>query len=521
MATKGRRTLRGLDPWQLRATLQAFPLAGLSSLIGEGGRDNYEVLLQLEAALQYGLFSIRDYLRAVGNEALTLACRELGLPEDEPPNQQIRRIETAVRYQPLVSPRLTEEELPQRLSGDLTPRERLLILELHTRISRRKSAKTRLSIAEISGRLGYFDEELNVPIGAVERVARVFRENGLMTTPGLNPLEDGFPADLRVFIEASPDWAIKQTLRNGAESLTPARDAAKEREFLGWVISRIDSCEGKIATFRLADLVNQRGRYRADRRLRASAAAEVSEFLHGHGIEMTPDYRDVEKSPGIAALVGLRRQTGRATATTPQGSAKAEDPVLEYALRLGIALARSDDDVIDQEIAELHKHAERRLASHSRQEREAVALIIDRLSSEEIDVEATADRIAEDLSSEEQRQLLDYLFDVAVADGVFSHQEEALLRQLHRRLRFDNDYFERLIRLCRATALRAEAASGRTTGPPKPKRSSTEKRSGPGQFGKVLSMTDRITTGTSNRERLEERRADRAARLYNLLTPPR
>ncbi len=521
MTKRGLRSIRGLDPWKLRSALRALPIGELSSVIGEDGRGSYEVLLQLEAALHYGLFSIRDYLRAVGREPLAAACLALGLPEDEAPKLQIRRIEAALRYQPLVSPRLSEEELSQTLSENLTRQERLLVLELHSRISRRKTGMTRLSIAEIAGRLGYFDEELTIPAGAVERVARIFGENGLRSNPDLALLQDAFSADLRVVIEAKPDWAIQQASEDAAEPLAPARDIATEREFLAWVNSRIDSSGGKIATFRLADLVNRRGRYRAERRLRASASAEVSEFLYHHGIGMTPDYRGVDKSPGIDALVGLSRQAATAAATKTHGHGKTEDPVLEYALKLGMALARSDDDVSDLEVAELHRHAQRRLASHSRQEREAVTLIIDRLRSEEIDVEATAQRIAEDLSTEEQRQLLDYLFDVAVADGVFLHQEEALLRQLHRRLDFDNDYFERLIRLCRATAKHAAADQELNTAPPAPQRISAEKRSVPGQFGKILSMTDRITTATSSSERLEERHADRAARLYNLLTPPR
>jgi len=277
------------------------------------------------------------------------------------------------------------------------------------------------------------------------------------------------------------------------------------------VLSQMDSRPDRVGTFKLADLINRLGRYQALRRLRAAAAADVAELLHRHGLTMDPDYRDATTSPGIEALVQLQRH--RSDEPEP---AEPDDPVLEYALRLGMALARSDNDLDEREVEELQRHAQRRLATHSEEEAEALGEVIDRLRAEEMDVEATAERIAENLSPEEQQQVLDYLFDVAVADGVFLPQEKAL-RQLHERLHFDTEYFERLIRLCNVTAKNVvhQPASDSSQNSTQVHR---RRSHAPSDLRPATPAGKSSSSGHVEASGAGAHRAQRAARLYSLLT---
>ena len=73
------------------------------------------------------------------------------------------------------------------------------------------------------------------------------------------------------------------------------------------------------------------------------------------------------------------------------------------------------------------------------------------MRNEVIDLEELTEKISLKLDETEQRVLMEHLFDIAVADGIFTKQEEAFLRRLHLLLGTDKEHFERLVRLCRVS----------------------------------------------------------------------
>lgn len=250
-----------------------------------------------------------------------------------------------------------------------------------------------------------------------------------------------------------------------------------EHELLQWLNERLDSRKRGITSVRLAELVNRKGRFRAQSRLRANAVMDLTEFLFAHGLGTQPDYREIDASPGIRARVTVFRlpepSGGNGTNPRPQSSRADRHQSVDLMARLGMAVATADQQLAAEETDMIRRHAKRRLEALGCGGYGSLLASIDKLRGGGVDVDGAVKRLVQFLSRDEQRKLLEHLFDVAVADGVFVPEEEELLRRLYSRLDVEQEHFDRLMRFCKATT-KPRAAATRATEPAR--RSTTSRR---------------------------------------------
>ncbi len=114
-----------------------------------------------------------------------------------------------------------------------------------------------------------------------------------------------------------------------------------------------------------------------------------------------------------------------------------------------IAMAIADDHLADREMDEI-----RRLASTGldRVGLDAIGRLeesVELIRSQSVDIEFVASELKKELSATELESLMDALFDIAIADGVFQPQEEEFLRKMQKHLQIDDRVFERQIAVCR------------------------------------------------------------------------
>jgi len=93
-------------------------------------------------------------------------------------------------------------------------------------------------------------------------------------------------------------------------------DQDPESQFRVWLAAHID--ERASAQFKVKTLVNQLGRFRAERRLSFKAVQDLAGLLSSAGYETEPDLEAMERSPGIEARVRVSRKL-----TSEQRRAKA------------------------------------------------------------------------------------------------------------------------------------------------------------------------------------------------------
>ena len=204
--------------------------------------------------------------------------------------------------------------------------------------------------------------------------------------------------------------------REPAEDEPP--DPASESQLVTWLSDLIDAHAQARPSVSLAKLVRERGRFQAHQRLRARAVADVARFLFANGFAIEPDYRGVKVSPGIDSVVQVTRIAERIADQEPEHGSSFE----EYRVELEMALARADGHVADAEIKEMQKHAEERLGGLSVSERANLASALQRLRTSDVAIEPLAQALRARLSAADRRQLIEQLFDVAIADGVFLPQ---------------------------------------------------------------------------------------------------
>jgi uncharacterized tellurite resistance protein B-like protein len=125
--------------------------------------------------------------------------------------------------------------------------------------------------------------------------------------------------------------------------------------------------------------------------------------------------------------------------------------IADMVTRLGFVLAGADDQISPQEITVIRAEARRRVDGLGINAHATLAASVEQLGSQNVDVDRMARDIKSRLSPDEQRQLLEHLFDIAVADGVFVPKEEQFLRQIAQHLDVDEAHFERLVRLCKVS----------------------------------------------------------------------
>jgi hypothetical protein len=89
-----------------------------------------------------------------------------------------------------------------------------------------------------------------------------------------------------------------------ADAPQEARDP--ESQFRVWLAAQIDG--RPIAQFKVKTLVNQLGRFRADRRLSFKAVQDLASALSSAGYDTEPDLEVMERSPGIEARVRVSRK---------------------------------------------------------------------------------------------------------------------------------------------------------------------------------------------------------------------
>jgi len=83
-------------------------------------------------------------------------------------------------------------------------------------------------------------------------------------------------------------------------------DRDLESEFGVWLAAQIDGRAS--AQFKVKTLVNQLGRFRADRRLSFRAVQDLASALSSAGYDTEPDLEAMERSPGIEARVRVSRK---------------------------------------------------------------------------------------------------------------------------------------------------------------------------------------------------------------------
>lgn len=83
-------------------------------------------------------------------------------------------------------------------------------------------------------------------------------------------------------------------------------DRDLESEFRVWLAAQIDGRAS--AQFKVKTLVNQLGRFRADRRLSFKAVQDLASALSSAGYDTEPDLDAMERSPGIEARVRVSRK---------------------------------------------------------------------------------------------------------------------------------------------------------------------------------------------------------------------
>ncbi len=296
-----------------------------------------------------------------------------------------------------------------------------------------------------------------------------------------------------VIIEGTnpPRYALPRTLAQAPVAEEPlfVQESlpayATEEPLVQWCMARIEESSEKRVTVVLAELVNRRGKHRANRRLRAAAAADVARYLADHGLAMTPDHRDARYSPGIEAVVTLEHAIA---------AGSTEDPFTDYFLSLGMAVAKADDVVALGELDELRERAEQRLAGLSDGSLDELRAIMDQIRSQPIDVAAVAMDMVSNLNRDDRHAMVEHLFDVAMADGLFLAQEEQLLRTIHQLLGTDPAHFEALVRTCKAAAraMTDKGALDRAVSPP-----ATASKTPPGGGGREIRHLYALLTGSA------------------------
>lgn len=210
--------------------------------------------------------------------------------------------------------------------------------------------------------------------------------------------------------------------------------------------------------FTLGELIGRLGRHRAEHRARGSAAREVGAIMWESGLGTEPDLRLVESSPGIDTVISVRLREGWPGSELDPGTEFVGAPstglgadLAASVAELGMAVSKSDKVVHESEIEAIRARAARDAQGLATADRARLLELVERLREKEIDATEAARRIGARLDIEQRSSVMQYLFDVAIADGIVVEEEEAVLLWLNDALTPHPGLFKRLMATYKAT----------------------------------------------------------------------
>ncbi len=245
-------------------------------------------------------------------------------------------------------------------------------------------------------------------------------------------------------IEATTKPLVRYGLRVDPNE-PPEPIPPQEPAVVVWCKEQIEASMAGTASVRLAELVNRRGVHTANKRLRTNALRETCKFLYSAGIQTSPDYREASQSPGVDAvtLISLIPNTSdKPSQSVPKAL---DSDSMEHYLDLAMALAHADGATPDVELTAIKDRAESRMQILTEDEQTKLRASMAELRHRDFDLDIVIEQLKESLSLHERRSLLEELFDVAMADGVFHEQEEQFLRKLHTAFGTTLEHFNGLI----------------------------------------------------------------------------
>jgi DNA-binding transcriptional regulator YiaG/uncharacterized tellurite resistance protein B-like protein len=157
-------------------------------------------------------------------------------------------------------------------------------------------------------------------------------------------------------------------------------------------------------------------------------------------------------------------------------------------IKLALVMAQADGVVHSTEIACIREEARKRQGARSAGKRARVDEALAMLRSGDVDADALAEELAEVLSEAERAELVEHLFEVAVADGVFHEAEEVLLRDLAPALGVEPSLLDEVFAAWNAGSESGQAPS-RATSPVRREASSS------GRLGFLDEALDMLTEG--------------------------
>jgi uncharacterized tellurite resistance protein B-like protein len=131
--------------------------------------------------------------------------------------------------------------------------------------------------------------------------------------------------------------------------------------------------------------------------------------------------------------------------TQPASTKNTSDEVADKCVLLALHVAFADQRVLEIEVSEIRQ----RLKEHLRQDsQQQLNELLRNVRGGKANLEEVVDDLNEQLDSGEKKLLLEQLFEIAAADGLFHDKEKEVLTVVHERFGTSKDHFRRFVRLC-------------------------------------------------------------------------
>jgi uncharacterized tellurite resistance protein B-like protein len=134
-----------------------------------------------------------------------------------------------------------------------------------------------------------------------------------------------------------------------------------------------------------------------------------------------------------------------ATRSSPTRQPGDSDDVADKCLLLALHVAFADQRVLEIEVKEIRQRLDKHLRQDSQQQ---LNELLRNVRGGKANLEEVVGKLNSELNSAEKKLLLEQLFEIAAADGLFHDQEEKVLTIVHERFGTPDDHFRRLLRFC-------------------------------------------------------------------------